>query len=56
MPKVIKIGIAKNQGDQINEVNSVEAIKGEGLVYDRHLKQNNEKKFLKIRPCSFKLA
>ena len=44
MPKVIKIGIAKNQGDQINEVNSVEAIKGEGLVNDRHLKQNNEKK------------
>ena len=41
MAKVLKIGISKNKGDCINEVNEVEVIHGEGIVSDRHFKQNN---------------
>ena len=41
MAKVLKIGISKNKGDCINEVDEVEVIHGEGIVSDRHFKQNN---------------
>jgi len=42
--KVVKIGISKNKGAKIVSLNDVEAIKGKGLVNDRHYKENNEKR------------
>ena len=44
MGKVQEIGIYKNKGGEIVNVNNVEAIKGKGLVNERHFKENNEKK------------
>ena len=44
MPKVILLGISKLKGGSIKEMNSVEAIKGKGLLNDRKLKDNNDKK------------
>ena len=44
MGKVLEIGIYKNKGDEIVNVNKVEAIKGKGLVNERHFKENNEKR------------
>ncbi len=41
--KVIKIGISKNFKEKIQSVVEVEAIKGEGLLGDRHIKKNNNK-------------
>ena len=42
--KVVKIGITKNKGNKIVNLNAVEAIKGKGLVNERHFKENNEKR------------
>ena len=42
--KVVKIGISKNKGGKIVSLNDVEAIKGKGLVNERHFKENNEKR------------
>ena len=44
MPKVILLGISNLKGGSIKEMNSVEAIKGKGLLNDRKLKDNNDKK------------
>ena len=44
MGKVILIGISKNHNSQITNVVSVEAIKGKGLVGEKHFKENNEKR------------
>ena len=44
MGKVLEIGISKNKGDKIVSLNDVEAIKGKGLVGERHFKEDNEKK------------
>ena len=44
MSKVIEIGISKKEGGKIINVNQVEAIKGEGLVGEKHFRKNNEKK------------
>ena len=44
MGKVLEIGIYKNKGDEIVNVNNIEAIKGKGLVNERHFKENNEKR------------
>ena len=44
MGKVHEIGIYKNKGDEIVNVNNVEAIKGKGLVNERHFKENNGKR------------
>ena len=44
MGKVLQIGIYKNKGDEIVSVNNVEAIKGKGLVNEKHFKENNEKR------------
>ena len=44
MGKVLEIGIYKNKGDEIVKVNNVEAIKGKGLVNERHFKENNGKR------------
>ena len=44
MGKVIEIGIANIQGNQIQNVNKVEALKGKGLLNDRKFSENNQKK------------
>ena len=44
MGKVILIGISKNHNSPITNVRSVEAIKGKGLVGEKHFKENNEKR------------
>ena len=44
MGKVLEIGIYKKICDEIVNVNNVEAIKGKGLVNERHFKENNEKR------------
>ena len=44
MGEVIKIGISKNLESKIVNVNNVEAIKGKGLVGEKHFKENNDKK------------
>ena len=44
MGKVLEIGISKNKNNKIVNVNAVEAIKGKGLVSEKHFKKNNEKK------------
>ena len=44
MGKVLEIGISKNKGDKIVNVNDVEAIKGKGLVGEKHFKEYNEKR------------
>jgi len=43
MGKVVKIGISKKKGGNIQEVDSVEAIKGKGIQHDRKFSENNEK-------------
>ena len=44
MGKVILIGISKDHGSPIANVRSVEAIKGKGLVGEKHFKENNDKR------------
>tara|TARA_B110000438_G_scaffold192656_1_gene184270 strand:- start:238 stop:678 length:441 start_codon:yes stop_codon:yes gene_type:complete len=44
MGKVHKIGISPNKGGVVLNVDSVEAIKGKGLINDRKFKVNNDKK------------
>ena len=44
MGKVFEIGISKNRGGKVGNINVVEAIHGKGLVNDRHFRENNEKK------------
>ena len=44
MSQVVQIGIHKSKGDRVKTVDVVEAIKGKGLVNNRHFKENNEKK------------
>ena len=44
MGKVIEIGIANIKGNQIQNVNKVEALKGKGLQNDRKFSENNQKK------------
>ena len=43
MGKVILIGISKNLDSPITNMVSVEAIKGKGLIGEKHFKKNNEK-------------
>ena len=44
MSQVIQIGIHESKGDEVRAIDTVEAIKGKGLVNNRHFKENNEKK------------
>ena len=44
MGKVILIGISKDDTSPIENIESVEAIKGKGLVGEKHFKENNEKR------------
>ena len=39
MGKVLEIGISKNKNNKIVNVKEVEAIKGKGLINERHLKK-----------------
>ena len=41
MSKVIKLGIAKNNNQIIEEVKKVELLAGKGVVGDRHFHENN---------------
>ena len=43
MGKVIEIGIANIKGNQIQNVNQVEVLKGKGLLNDRKFSENNQK-------------
>ena len=43
MGKVVEIGITDSKGNQIKNVNKVEALKGKGLVNDRKFRENNLK-------------
>ena len=44
MGKVVEIGIANIKGNQIQNVNQVEVLKGKGLLNDRKFSENNQKK------------
>ena len=44
MGKVLEIGISENKSNKIVNVNEVEAIKGKGLVGERHFKEYNKKR------------
>ena len=44
MSQVIQIGIHESKGDEVRAIDTVEAIKGKGLVNNRHFKENNEKR------------
>ena len=44
MSQVIQIGIHESKGDEVRAIDTVEAIKGKGLVSNRHFKENNEKR------------
>ena len=38
MPKVVKIGVCQENGNEIVSLNEVLVVKGQGLTGDRHLK------------------
>ena len=42
MGQVVQIGIVNSKGDQIQNVDVVEAIKGKGLLNDRKFEENNQ--------------
>ena len=44
MSQVIQIGIHESKGDEVRAIDVVEAVKGMGLVNNRHFKEDNEKK------------
>tara|TARA_B100001123_G_C14512247_1_gene710804 strand:- start:68 stop:508 length:441 start_codon:yes stop_codon:yes gene_type:complete len=44
MGKVLEIGISENKSNKIVNVDDVKAIKGKGLVGEKHFKENNNKK------------
>ena len=44
MGKVLEIGISENKSSKIVNVNEVEAIKGKGLLGEKHFKEDNKKR------------
>ena len=42
MSKVIRLGIAKNNNQKIQEVNEIKLLFGKGVVGDRHFHENND--------------
>ena len=42
MSKVLKLGIASNMNQKIDEVNSIEVLANKGIVGDRHFKEFND--------------
>ena len=49
MSKVLLIGISKIRGATITSVSSVDALKGRGLVGEKHFKENKDLIFFGIR-------
>ena len=43
MGEVVEIGITNIKGNEIKNVNTVDAIEGKGLVNDRKFEENNQK-------------
>ena len=44
MGKVLEIGISENKSSKIVSVNEVEAVKGKGLIGEKHFKEDNRKR------------
>ena len=44
MAKILEIGISENKSNKIVNVNEVEAIKGKGLIGEKHFKEDNKKR------------
>ena len=44
MGKVVAIGISEKSGNEIINVNKVDALMGKGLAEDRHCKENNDQR------------
>ena len=44
MGKVLEIGISENKSSKIVNVNEVKAIKGKGLIGEKHFKEDNKKR------------
>ena len=44
MAKVLEIGISENKSSKIVSVSQVEAIKGKGLIGEKHFKEDNKKR------------
>ena len=44
MGKVLEIGISENKSNKIVNVNEAEAIKGKGLIGEKHFKDDNKKR------------
>ena len=44
MSKVIEIAISQSLKGKMESVNSIQVIAGEGVIKDRHLKKNNDKR------------
>lgn len=44
MGEVLEIGISENKNNKIENVNNVEAVKGMGLVGEKHFKEDNNKR------------
>ena len=44
MGKVLEIGISENKSNKMVNVNDVEAIKGKGLVGEKHFRKDNNKR------------
>ena len=44
MGKVLEIGISENKSSKIVSVNEVEAVKGKGLIGEKHFKEENKKR------------
>ena len=44
MGKVLEIGISENKSNKIVNVNEVDAIKGKGLIGEKHFKEDNKKR------------
>ena len=42
MPKVLKLGMASNNNQAIEEVNSIKVLANQGIVGDRHFKEFND--------------
>ena len=42
MSKVIRLGIAKNNNQKIQEVDKIQLLSGKGVVGDRHFHENND--------------
>ena len=42
MSQVFKIGIAKNNSQEIQEVKKIDLVSGKGIIGDRHFNENND--------------